>query len=202
MNETGGKSIGARALRTRRKLSEALAALIEEKGYDAVSIRDILSRSGVSRSAFYLHFENKEQLLLWGHGHLEALILGEGQEKIAFLGFYRHLEERHVLAESMLTGASSRKVAGVLADIFRRNLLRLHPPRPGRPLDALRAEAAAAALVALITRWLLEGRPLTAVRLAEESESLVGRILRPGEVGEGSGSGRGEARKRLSGRRA
>jgi AcrR family transcriptional regulator len=164
----------------------------------AVSIRDILARSGVSRSAFYLHFENKEQLLLWGHDHLKALILEEGQDRIAFLGFYRHLEERHAMAESMLAGDSSPRVAGFLADIFRRNLVRLHPPRKGHPLDALRVEAAVAALVALITRWLLEGRPVPAERLAEESESLLGRILRPREDGREAPRRPGGASGRLS----
>lgn len=177
MNESAKKSMTTRAAQTRKKLSDALAALIEEKGYAQVSIQDILARSGISRSAFYLHFEDKEQLLLWGHDHLKALILDDGQGQIGFVEFYRHLEEKHALASSMLTGETAPKMTRFLADILMRNILRLHPPREGNARDTLLAEAAAQALVALMGGWLHRGRPLTAEQMADESQALIARML-------------------------
>jgi AcrR family transcriptional regulator len=53
-----------RIRRTRRTLSEALIALILEKGYDRVTVQDILDRADVGRSTFYAHFRDKEALLI------------------------------------------------------------------------------------------------------------------------------------------
>lgn len=53
-----------RILRTRGLLHEALTALVHEKGYDAVSVRDILERANVGRSTFYMHFGSKDELLV------------------------------------------------------------------------------------------------------------------------------------------
>lgn len=52
-----------RKLRTRNLLFEALMDLMIEKGYDAITVQDIIDRANVGRSTFYLHFTDKEQLL-------------------------------------------------------------------------------------------------------------------------------------------
>jgi AcrR family transcriptional regulator len=53
-----------RIQRTRQSLRTALLALIKEKGYDAISIEDITERANVGRATFYLHYKDKEDLLL------------------------------------------------------------------------------------------------------------------------------------------
>ena len=53
-----------RVNRTRRLLREALMELTLEKGYDAVTVEDITERADLGRTTFYLHFKNKEELLL------------------------------------------------------------------------------------------------------------------------------------------
>ena len=50
--------------RTRQALRTALLQLIKEKGYDAISIEDITERANVGRATFYLHYKDKEDLLL------------------------------------------------------------------------------------------------------------------------------------------
>jgi AcrR family transcriptional regulator len=44
-------------------LKDALVTLISKKGFEAVTIQDILDRANVGRSTFYMHFENKQDLL-------------------------------------------------------------------------------------------------------------------------------------------
>ncbi len=51
------------AAATRQALIEAAAALLDSGGPDAVTLRDVGARAGVSRSAPYRHFAGKEQLL-------------------------------------------------------------------------------------------------------------------------------------------
>jgi AcrR family transcriptional regulator len=55
--------IDRRKARTRQLLRDALMALIVEKGYEAISIQDIVDRANVARPTFYLHFKDKEELL-------------------------------------------------------------------------------------------------------------------------------------------
>jgi AcrR family transcriptional regulator len=48
----------------RERLFAALVAVVAEKGYEATRVEDLLELSGVSRSAFYAHFSDKEECLL------------------------------------------------------------------------------------------------------------------------------------------
>ena len=53
-----------RVNRTRRLLREALMTLILEGGYDAVTVEQITNRADVGRTTFYLHYKDKEDLLV------------------------------------------------------------------------------------------------------------------------------------------
>lgn len=53
-----------RVQRTRKLLREALMELILEEGYDAISIQDITDKANLGRATFYLHFKDKDELLL------------------------------------------------------------------------------------------------------------------------------------------
>jgi len=54
---------GARAKKTRQSIIDAGVALFHEHGYHATSVRDVVERAGITKGAFYHHFENKETLL-------------------------------------------------------------------------------------------------------------------------------------------
>ena len=53
-----------RIQKTRNLLREALVSLIHEKDYDAIPVREILDRANVGRSTFYMHFRDKDELLV------------------------------------------------------------------------------------------------------------------------------------------
>ena len=50
--------------RTRRRLTQALLELILQRGYDRITVQDILDRADVGRSTFYAHYRDKQDLLL------------------------------------------------------------------------------------------------------------------------------------------
>jgi AcrR family transcriptional regulator len=64
MSQTTKSKTDRRIQRTRQSLRTALFELIKEKGYDAISIEEITERANVGRATFYLHYKDKEDLLL------------------------------------------------------------------------------------------------------------------------------------------
>ncbi|MCB2178344.1 TetR/AcrR family transcriptional regulator [bacterium] len=56
--------IDRRILRTRQALRDALFALIQEKEYDDITVEEITDRANLGRATFYLHYKDKEDLLL------------------------------------------------------------------------------------------------------------------------------------------
>jgi AcrR family transcriptional regulator len=52
------------AAHQRKRLFEALLALVNERGFAGVTISELVRSAGISRRSFYEHFENKEQCLL------------------------------------------------------------------------------------------------------------------------------------------
>lgn len=59
-----GKKLDRRAIRTQRALREALIALILEKGYESITVQDITDRADLNRGTLYLHYRDKQDLLL------------------------------------------------------------------------------------------------------------------------------------------
>lgn len=53
-----------RIRRTRGLLHQAMAALLHEKSWDDIVVKEILARADVGRSTFYTHFADKDALLL------------------------------------------------------------------------------------------------------------------------------------------
>ena len=56
-----------RVQRTRELLQKALIELIGERGYEALTIRDIVDRANVGRTTFYLHYSSKDELFMSCH---------------------------------------------------------------------------------------------------------------------------------------
>lgn len=82
-----------RVQRTRQLLQEALVALILEKGYEALTVQDVLDRANVGRSTFYAHFRDKEELLL-------------SEFDVLWTQFERHLAA-HVAVDDFIGGVST-----------------------------------------------------------------------------------------------
>ena len=83
-----------RIQRTQQLLRTALTSLIQEQGFEALSVQDIIDRANVGRATFYAHFDNKEDLLVTGLDELRA-----------------SLKERQRQALSQRTGADERLFA-------------------------------------------------------------------------------------------
>ena len=64
MQPTQKHKMDRRVQRTLQSLRTALLELIKEKDYDDISIEEITERADVGRTTFYLHYKDKEDLLM------------------------------------------------------------------------------------------------------------------------------------------
>jgi len=64
-----------RAIRTRKAILNAAAAIFDERGYETATISDVLERAEVTKGALYFHFASKEAL---ARGVLEGAVTTEG----------------------------------------------------------------------------------------------------------------------------
>ena len=52
-------TVDLRIKRTQKSIKNAFYELIEEKGFDHISVKDITERAMISRNTFYLHYNDK-----------------------------------------------------------------------------------------------------------------------------------------------
>ena len=58
-----GKKVDRRILRTKMAIHEAFISLMNEKGFDATMVSDIAERANINRGTFYVHYQDKFDLL-------------------------------------------------------------------------------------------------------------------------------------------
>lgn len=136
-----------RVARSRRALKEALTDLILERGYEAVTVQDVIDRADVGRSTFYAHFLDKDDLLMAILGDVEMPAPDHttwAPDDPAFgwtLELFRHFGSGRRLFKAVAGSESGalarRETTRRLEDLAGAELSRVGA---GRKLDALRLE--------------------------------------------------------------
>ena len=115
------KKLDRRVHRTRRLLHKALMTLILEKKYESITVQEILDRADVGRSTFYMHFRDKDELLIIGLQNVKSLLqsaqaasvasLGKSYERIIgfSLAMFEHAHEFRAVNRALL-GSSAEAV--------------------------------------------------------------------------------------------
>ncbi|GGL41360.1 TetR/AcrR family transcriptional regulator [Planomonospora parontospora] len=164
-----------RVRRTRRAVQDALVDAIVDKGYDAVTVTDLIERADIGRSTFYSHFTGKQDVLFHT---IDELVdrLGSArptapEEMFAFsLPLLEHVDEQRHLVRALLGprggAAVHARIRYVLSSIIRAELLTALPPDTRAPADLdLAVTCAAGAFMALLTRWVEDGTAETPARM-------------------------------------
>jgi len=187
------EKIDRRGKRTRQALRNALLELIQEKGYAAITVEDITQRANLGRATFYLHFRDKEDLLLEQLSEL-ALDRMSLLAKIPLTGWdmeenppysplvevFENAAQNAELYRSILRGEGALWVTERLREIIREVLNELVQSNEGKtqphlsiaePLDFV-ASYLAGALIGSIAWWLEQPPPLDAVEMTRKFQIM------------------------------
>lgn len=113
----------------RASLIGALIELLLEQGWEAIGVGDLCARADISRSTFYLHYANKEELLESGFAQLQETIRASASGRtprvdgrLAFVdGLAEHIfENRHTFLAIIGNNGSA-----IVRERFRLMLLKM-----------------------------------------------------------------------------
>ncbi|WP_169951698.1 TetR/AcrR family transcriptional regulator [Microbispora sp. H11081] len=157
------ESSDRRVRRTRRAVQQALTELILEKGYETISVTDLINRANVGRSTFYAHFTDKQDVLFSNLDELSDLLrlspAATPDTLFAFsLPMFEHVQERGRLLRALLGRRGSTAVVArgerIIAATVRDELLARLPPGSGPPASLdLVVTCVVGAFMALLRRW-------------------------------------------------
>lgn len=178
-----------RVRRTQKLLREALIELIEEQGFDALTVGEITERAMVSRAAFYRNYQDKyalvEQIFAEATRALFVAISAPdtAHSPQVWVRFFEHIAEYERLYRALLGRKGSPwfalKMRASLTDLIK-GLGRLAlPERPIYPAsDEFIPNLLAAMLVETIIWWLEQGRPYSPQEIASRCILLTTAIFK------------------------
>lgn len=157
------ESSDRRVRRTRRAVQQALTELILEKGYETVTVTDLINRANVGRSTFYAHFTDKQDVLFSNLDELSDLLhLAPASRPGVLFAFslpmFEHLQEQRRLVRALLGrrggGVVMARGEQIMAAVVRDELLAGLPSgsTPPASLD-LMITCVVGAFMALLRKW-------------------------------------------------
>lgn len=168
-----------RVRRTRTLLREALVELIEDRGFDRVTVGDLASRAMVSRAAFYRNYRDKYELVEQIFDEAMAEMTADDEEDTRspgrrFAGFFGHIDTYHRLYAALL----GRKGSPWFADRMRSALAAMSSQHlPGRDADTLAPSVISAMFVQSILWWLEHDRPCSPDEIAGQCSRLIRAVI-------------------------
>jgi AcrR family transcriptional regulator len=182
-----------RVRRTQKLLREGLIELIEERGFDALTVGELTERAMVSRAAFYRNYHDKYDLVeqIFAEA-MQVLFHAVGEPATEhppriWVKFFEHIAECERLYRALLGRKGSPwfalKMRATMATLVK-ELQRLPVAQPGaeRPVsteeDEFIANLVATMVVEAITWWLEQGRPYSPQEITRRCTVLVSAIFK------------------------
>src|SRR5258708_29101004 len=179
--------IDRRAARTRKALHGALMSLILRKGYDAITIQDLIDEADVGRSTFYAHYTGKEDLLRSGFQMLRAELAdaqrrtraktdGSRDEPIGFsLALFEHASGYTDVYRALVGGRGSsvavNEIRQILSALVRKQLSTAHDD--SGVSRELVVQFVVSAFLTVLTWWLERKPGLTPLQINAMFRRLV-----------------------------
>ena len=182
-----------RVRRTQKLLREALIELIEERGFEALTIGELTSRAMVSRAAFYRNYQDKYDLVeqIFEEA-MSALLNAVGELGLehppeSWVTFFEHIAEYERLYRALLGRKGSpwfvRKMRASLAGLIKESGHLPHRPNASdHPVhtfsDEFVPDLVSTMFVEAITWWLEHARPYTPREIATRSALLASALFK------------------------
>ena len=182
-----------RVRRTQKLLREALIELIEERGFEALTVGELTARALVSRAAFYRNYQDKYDLVEQIFEEAMSALLGAigklGQEHPAesWVTFFEHIAQYDRLYRALLGSKGSpwfvRRMRAALRDLVNERGRLPHGPEANSRLahtfaDEFVPDLVSAMFVEAITWWLVQGRPYTPREIATRVALLASALFK------------------------
>ena len=163
------KKTDARVRRTRDALGDALITLMQEKPFETITVQDVLDRAHVSRSTFYAHYSDKDDLLLSDADEFfESLAMalsahGDKSDRVfPVKEFFTHLADVQPFYKALVKSGKFQENMELARGHFARGIERRLSELPRARSIAANERAAiafthAGALLSLLTWWLDRG---------------------------------------------
>jgi AcrR family transcriptional regulator len=182
-----------RLKRTQKLLREALIELIEQRGFDALTIGELTERAMVSRAAFYRNYQDKyalvEQIFEEAMSALLTAVeeLGREHPPEIWVRFFEHIAQYERLYRALLGKQGSPwfvwKMRAALAGLLKERGRLPHGPSDSNQSlhsfsDTFVPDLVSALFVEAITWWLEQGRPYTPREIATRSALLAQALFK------------------------
>ena len=182
-----------RVRRMQKLLREALIELIEERGFEALTIGEITERAMVSRAAFYRNYQDKydlvEQIFEEAMSALLGAVgdLGSEHPPEIWVKFFEHIAEYDRLYRALLGSKGSpwfvRKMRASLADLVKERGRLPHRPEASTHhvhsfSDEFVPDLVSTMFVEAITWWLEQGRSCTPREIATRTALLAAALFK------------------------
>jgi AcrR family transcriptional regulator len=186
-----GKKEDLRVQRTRNRLGEALVELLVQKPFDDITVQEVLDRAEVSRSTFYTHYRDKNDLFLsdvdqFFEGMATALSRFEDKsERLAPVQeLFAHIGEARPFYDALVESGRMHDVIQLGQGHFSRGMeQRLNEISQARtiPSDHRKAiaQGLAGSLFSLLAWWVQHRMPLS----PEEMDKLFHTLAWTGANG-------------------
>ena len=158
-----------RVRRTRDRLGDALVELLARQPFDDITVQQVLERAGVSRSTFYTHYRDKNDLFLsdaedfWQSMATALSRFGDKSERVAPVHeLFAHIAEARPFYDALLQSGRMPDVMELGLGHFARGIeQRLNEIPRARTISPERrgaiAHGLAGNLFSLLTWWIQHG---------------------------------------------
>jgi AcrR family transcriptional regulator len=173
-----------RVLRTRDRLGDALLEIMREKAFDTITVQHVLDRAGVSRSTFYTHYGDKNDLFLSDADEfLEgmATVLSRTQDSsnrvAAVRELFAHVADERKLYAALVASGWIHEFLELAQGHFARGIERRLADIPGVRLSAAEhrpvAQGLAGAMLSLLLWWIKGKMPASPAHMDDLYHRMV-----------------------------
>lgn len=180
-----------RIVRTRSQLSLALLALMQEKSFQNITIKDITDRADMNRATFYLHYGTKEELLFTSlESRFDKLVQSieaglintpENQiwsddtyDRLVFEHVAEHIDLYKVILDQNGMGSVIHRIIDYIAAVGLRNTLQSVSENTNIDIPhEVVSRHIAGSMFAIIVWWIRNDLPYTPAEMANMCHRLV-----------------------------